>query len=137
MTNKTQLVSVPRELLQHVLNAVKYLSLRGDDVGTSNVPVADALRSLLSAPAEDVRAVVEQTLDPVHGDVLPPIGSKVCIELGSSGWDEQTVTGYYVWPSHGLDKNVHRVFVRVKDAEGTPNARLLADVRTSAQATSQ
>lgn len=59
MTNNTLLVSVPRELLQHALNAVGYLALRGDDVGTSNVPVADALRSLLDAPAEDVRAVVE------------------------------------------------------------------------------
>jgi hypothetical protein len=68
-------------------------------------------------------------LDPVHGDVLPPVGSTVQIKLGDSGWFDHTVTGYYAWPNHGLDKNVHRVFVRVKDAAGTQNARLLTDVR--------
>jgi len=73
-------------------------------------------------------------LEPVHGDVLPPVGSKVHVELGSSGWHEQTVTGYYAWPSHGLDKNLHRVFVRVVDDQGTQNARLLADVRLVAPA---
>jgi hypothetical protein len=76
-------------------------------------------------------------LDPVHGDVLPPIGSTVQIQLGDSGWFDHTVTGYYAWPNHGLDKNVHRVFVRVKDAAGTPNARLLADVRIPSLATPQ
>jgi len=73
-------------------------------------------------------------LEPVHGDVLPPIGSRVLIELGSSGWHEQTVTGYYAWPSHGSDKNLHRVFVRVVDGHATQNARLLADVRLVAPA---
>jgi len=97
--------------------------------GDAEHPMLTFIRAHQSAPAAKV--------NPVDGDVLPPVGSKVWIELASSGWDEQTVTGYYVWPSHGLDKNVHRVFVRVKDADGTPNARLLADVRTSAQATSQ
>lgn len=82
----------------------------------------DGLLAHQSAPAA-------APLDHVHGDVLPPIGSTVQIQLGDSGWFDHTVTGYYAWPNHGLDKNVHRVFVRVKDSSGTPNARLLADIR--------
>lgn len=64
MSNNTQVVSVPRELLKHALDSVEYLALRGDDIGTSTVPVADALRLLLAAPAEDVRAVVDTPVLP-------------------------------------------------------------------------
>jgi len=77
------------------------------------------------------------TLDPVHGDLLPPVGSTVQIQLGDSGWFDHTVTGYYAWDSHGLNKNVHRVFVRVKDAAGTPNARMLNEIRQPPPTTSQ
>ncbi|MBA1194719.1 hypothetical protein G7007_17940, partial [Pseudomonas entomophila] len=70
-----------------------------------------------------------EPLPPVDGDLLPPIGSKVLIRLGrEDAWVERTVVGYYVWGNHGLDQNVHRVFVRVRDAEGYLNARLLGDV---------
>lgn len=68
-------------------------------------------------------------LDPVEGDILPPLGSLVYIELASAKKRQKvTVVGYYVWP--GLkDQGSHpRVFVRVKDEHGTPNARLLKDV---------
>lgn len=78
MTNKTETVSVPRELLQQALSAVEYLALRGDDVGTSNVPVADALRALLSAPAEDVRAVVEEPVAYLRQDDRPHNNLIVC-----------------------------------------------------------
>lgn len=47
MSNEFKLV--PVELLKSALGAVEYLALRGDDIGTSNVPVADALRELLIA----------------------------------------------------------------------------------------
>jgi len=40
---------VPVDLLRSALGAVEYLALRGDDIGTSNVPIADALRDLLAA----------------------------------------------------------------------------------------
>jgi hypothetical protein len=48
--NKT--VTMPLELAQFALNAVEYLALRGDDVGTSNGPVAEELRALLAAPPQ-------------------------------------------------------------------------------------
>lgn len=71
-----------------------------------------------------------EPLPPVDGDLLPPIGSKVLIHLGREDkWAEHTVVGYYAWGNHGLDQKVYRVFVRVRDAEGYLNARLLSDVR--------
>jgi len=43
-------IEVPMQLFQYALNAVEYLALRADDIGSSNVPVADAMRALLAAP---------------------------------------------------------------------------------------
>lgn len=76
-------------------------------------------------------------LEPVSGDLLPPMGSTVLIHLASQdAWVEHTVVGYYVWPAqpHQIkgdveNSNAHRVFVRVRDAEGYLNARLLRDVK--------
>lgn len=51
MTNNPTIDGVSRELLTHAFNAVNYLSLRADDIGSSNVPIAEALRALLDAPA--------------------------------------------------------------------------------------
>jgi hypothetical protein len=68
-------------------------------------------------------------LPPVEGDLLPPVGSKVLIHLNSlSKWVEHEVVGYYVWGNLGDEENLHRVFVRVVDADGILNARLLSDV---------
>ncbi len=108
-----------RELLKECVDCVRY----GDefDLPVTTMKRVDDLLAHQSAPAA-------APLDHVHGDVLPPVGSTVQIQLGDSGWFDHTVTGYYAWPNHGLDKNVHRVFVRVKDSSGTPNARLLADI---------
>lgn len=73
---------------------------------------------------------VAPELQPVHGDLLPPVGSKVMIHLGrQDAWVEHTVTGYYAWGDHDGNDSLHRVFVRVVDADGYPNARLLKDVR--------
>lgn len=72
----------------------------------------------------------EQELPSVHGDVLPQVGDKVLIHLGrSERWVEHTVVGYYVWKGLGGDDSLHRVFVRVKSADGYLNARMLKDVR--------
>lgn len=77
-------------------------------------------------------------LEPVEGDLLPPVGSKVLIHLGRQDeWVEHTVAGYYVWPAHPFQikegqKDAHRVFVRVVDAKGYDNARLLSEVRPAA-----
>jgi hypothetical protein len=77
-------------------------------------------------------------VEPVEGDLLPPVGSKVLIHLArQDAWVEHTVVGYYVWGalSHQVkdgEKDAHRVFVRVKDANGYLNARLLSGVRAAA-----
>ena len=68
--------------------------------------------------------------EPVEGDLLPAIGEEVLIHLASlDAWVPHTVTGYYAWGDHGGNSSLHRVFVRVVDAAGYPNARLLRDVR--------
>lgn len=75
-----------------------------------------------------------KSLEPVHGDILPAIGSTVFIHLGgSNSWFQHTVVGYYVWPGPDGDKSLNRVFIRVRDSEGFLNSRLLKDVRTMAQ----
>lgn len=69
-------------------------------------------------------------LEPVEGDLLPPVGSKVLIHLASpDAWVEHTVAGYYVWGDLGGNKHLHRVFVRVVSNSGYPNARMLHEVR--------
>ena len=73
-------------------------------------------------------------MNPVEGDKLPPIGGKVFIHLSSSdSWVEHTVAGYYVWNDLQGDTTLHRVFVRVRDSAGYLNARLLKDIRLSAE----
>ncbi|MEE5068625.1 hypothetical protein V2J79_05265 [Pseudomonas alliivorans] len=69
-------------------------------------------------------------LEPVVGDQLPPVGSKVQIHLGSlDAWVDHTVAGYYVWGDLGGNDSLSRVFVRVRDESGYLNARLLKDIR--------
>lgn len=69
-------------------------------------------------------------LPPVDGDVLPGVGSTVQIHLGRSDtWAPHTVVGYYAWNDLGGNDSLHRIFVRVRDADGHLNARLLKDVR--------
>lgn len=67
---------------------------------------------------------------PVHGDVLPPVGTDVLIHLASKdAWQAHEVTGYYAWPSLNGSVGLQRVFVCVRDSAGYPNARMLCDVR--------
>lgn len=54
MTNKTEMVSVPRELLERLAG------LKPDYTFTMIDADEQALRAILAAPAEDVRAVVEE-----------------------------------------------------------------------------
>lgn len=69
-------------------------------------------------------------LEPVEGDLLPAIGSKVLIYLARQDeWVEHAVVGYYVLGGMDRDERMHRVFVRVVDADGILNARMLRDVR--------
>lgn len=65
MTNKTEMVSVPRELLSRI-TAQFMFSLRDSDY--------QALCALLAAPAEDVRAVGEEPVACMYDDgsvILP------------------------------------------------------------------
>lgn len=73
-----------------------------------------------------------EPLERVSGDLLPPVGSVVHIHLGrQDAWVPHTVTGYYAWADLGGSRALQRLFVRVKDSQGYPNARLLQDVRVS------
>lgn len=85
-----------------------------------------------------------ESLEPVTGDVLPAIGSKVLIHLARQDeWVEHTVVGYYAWPAlscqvvEGEQSSLHRVFVRVVDSNGYDNARLLSECRATATNTNQ
>ena len=89
---------------------------------------------LTGANVTATKAVPEslfEGLESVPGDPLPPIGDRVLIHLSrSDAWVEQTVVGYYVWGDLDGDCRRQRVFVRVVDAQGYQNARMLCDVRT-------
>lgn len=66
-------------------------------------------------------------LEPVDGDLLPPVGSRVFILHGRDDDAHACiVTGYYVWGSE--HPRLNRVFVRlVYEGTNTPNARMLCD----------
>lgn len=69
MTNNTQLVSVPRELLEASVSIP-----RNNAEFQSQVAVIEKIRALLAAPAEDVRAVVEEPVGKVLSDAEMGIG---------------------------------------------------------------
>ena len=67
--------------------------------------------------------------EPVHGDILPPIGSRVFIRHGRDDDAHAcTVTGYYAWPDLGENKRLTRLFVHmVYEGTKTKQARMLCD----------
>ena len=84
----------------------------------------------LKKASRELPAEFEPDVEPVTGDILPPLDSKVLIHLNSiNKWVEHTVVGYYVHESIPKKERAWRVFVRVRDAEGILNARLLSDIR--------
>ena len=76
------------------------------------------------------------TGEPVHGDKLPPVGSRVFIRHGRDDDAHAcTVTGYYAWSDLGGNKSLHRVFVRlVYEGTDTQQARMLCDCYPTAEA---
>lgn len=74
--------------------------------------------------------------EPVHGDVLPPVGSRVYIRHGRDNDAHACmVTGYYAWGDLGGDKRLHRVFVRlVYEGTDIQQARMLCDCYPTAEA---
>lgn len=63
-------------------------------------------------------------LDPVQGDILPPLGSRVMIHFSSiKKWVPVTVVGYFAYD------DPLRVFVRTQDDAGVLNARGIQSIR--------
>jgi hypothetical protein len=103
-------------------------------VRTQKEHARQAWEFVLKSVAAPLPQAQREALESVDGDVLPAVGSTVLIHLGrQDAWVEHEVTGYYVWSDLGKNPALHRVFVRVKDAQGYDNARLLMDVRTANQ----
>ncbi|QMP84038.1 hypothetical protein pphageT12_17 [Pseudomonas phage pphageT12] len=88
--NKPNDVRVSRELFRSALGAVEYLALRGDDIGTSNVPVADALRALLAQPADQQDEPVAWLITLIED------GSTYCITENKPRADRLTADSDYV-----------------------------------------
>lgn len=116
-----------------LLQALRAILDSHDD--ESEYKAVNEAQALIEGSPNSISTAAEEGMEPVEGDLLPPVGSKVLIHLGrQDSWVEHTVSGYYVWPAckHQVkdgEQDVHRVFVRVKDAKGYDNARLLSDVR--------
>ena len=74
-------------------------------------------------------------IDPVHGDCLPPIGSRVFIRHGRDDDAHACiVTGYYAWGDLKGSKRLHRVFVQmVYEGTDRKQARMLCDCYSTAE----
>lgn len=90
----------------------------------------DAWQAARRAPAVPVPQI-----DPVHGDCLPPIGSRVFIRHGRDDDAHACiVTGYYAWGDLNGSKHLHRVFVHlVYEGTDTKQARMLCDCYATAE----
>lgn len=99
-------------------------------------PTGTLLRVELGQPDCVTLSKVAPAQEPVHGDLLPPVGSRVFIRHGRDDDAHAcTVTGYYAWGDLGGDKRLHRVFVRlVYEGATTPQARMLCDCYPTAEA---
>ena len=100
----------------------------------SNKPHLFETRIFYTAPQP--LAAQAPAAEPVHGDVLPPVGGRVFIRHGR---DDDThaciVTGYYAWGDLKGDKHLHRVFVRmVYEGTSIEQARMLCDCYPTAGA---
>lgn len=106
----------------------------GEPEISSEVPLDDFGDSADFCAAATTQA--EPIQEPVYGDVLPPIGSKVYIRHGRDDDAHACiVTGYYAWDDHGGDKRLHRVFVRfVYEGTNCQNSRMLCDTWPTAEA---
>jgi hypothetical protein len=108
---------------QPAVQPVGYVAENG--VVDWNVCAPPILTDLYTTPPAAQPAVPK--LEPVHGDVLPPMGSRVYIRHGrDDNAHPCIVVGYYAWPDRHGNKSLHRVFVRVVyEGTDTQNARFL------------
>lgn len=107
--------------------------LNGEEGAAKQASLCDIVRQVRK---EFIRSPNYHDQEPVSGDVLPKIGSKVLIHLNSVGtWVERTVAGYYAYKAtgncirSGNERFFHRVYVRVVDDNGFENSRLLCDTK--------
>ncbi|GEM_PF-5345643 len=114
------------ELRERVKQAARRVqAVNGKGWGPSGTSMIDG--HAISAPVPQI--------DPVHGDCLPPIGSRVFIRHGRD-YDAHAciVTGYYAWGDLKGSKHLHRVFVRlVYEGTDTKQARMLCDCYATAE----
>ncbi len=107
-----------------------------DESGVLAYYSREAVLACITAALESVAAPKAAPGEPVHGDVLPPVGSRVYIRHGRDNDAHAcTVTGYYAWGDLGGDKRLHRVFVRlVYEGTDIQQARMLCDCYPTAEA---
>jgi hypothetical protein len=109
------------------LQAIKTL-LGRDPCAHANTAIAMIDEIIKAAGAQANRALEPVDLEPVEGDLMPAIGSRVFILHARDDLAHAcTVTGFYVWADLGGSVNLHRVFVRlVYEGTNTPQARMLS-----------
>ena len=123
-----------RQVMQQALDALDAMKNAMLDQGVNTDPAhpnrqalnygVTAMRKLHAALAQP-----QAQPEPVTGDLLPAIGSRVWIRHGRDDDAHAcTVTDYYAWGDLNGDKHLHRIFVRMV-YEGTTcqQARMLCD----------
>lgn len=122
---------------KQLLGAAKNVSEKLEGKSFVGNDLRDDLRVAIAA-AEQAQQAEPVALEPVEGDLLPAIGDTVLIHLSRpEGWFPHRVVGYYVWGNLRGSKHLYRVFVRVVDAKGYPNARPLDAIRRLGDETAQ
>lgn len=123
----------PLEILQELVPLAKAVSevsaqtLKSPESPELKRVLVEATEAL--GPATEYEATAYFAPASENGDVLPQIGETVLIHLARQNeWVPHQVVGYYAWPSHCGTYSLSRLFVRVRDANGLVNARLLHDV---------
>jgi hypothetical protein len=110
------------------LEALEYWDVHGK----LHQPTEEAITAIKQALAQPA----VPNLEPVHGDVLPPMGGRVYIRHGHDDDAHPcTVVGYCAWPDRHGNKSLHRVFVRVVyEGTDTQNTRFLHECWPTAEA---
>lgn len=99
-------------------------------------PSSGNVASMWVTPVKHTHPPQRTEQETVHGDVLPPVGSRVYIRHGRDDDAHAcTVVGYFAWPDLGGNKNLHRVFVRlVYEGTDRAQARFLSECWPTAEA---
>jgi hypothetical protein len=109
------------------LQAIKTL-LGRDPCAHANTAIAMIDEIIKAAGAQAKPSLESVDLEPVEGDLLPAIGSRVFILHARDNLAHAcTVKGFYAWGDLSGSRNLQRVFVRlVYEGTTTPQARMLS-----------